>query len=75
MQEHGAWLGLTHVTRLCCPLGMVWSTGFLPVSSSSSITPKLYTSLLCVNTPVIAYLWKRIPHVNNNTVKSALLLL
>lgn len=35
----------TQVTRLCCPFGMVWCTGFLPVSNSSRMTPKLYTSL------------------------------
>lgn len=35
----------TQVTRLCCLFGMVWSTGFLPVSNSSRMTPKLYTSL------------------------------
>lgn len=47
---------LTQVTRLCWPRGMVWSTGFLPVRSSKSTTPKLYTSLFWVNCPVIAYL-------------------
>lgn len=34
------WL-ITQVTRLCWPFGMVWSTGFRPVSSSRRITPKL----------------------------------
>lgn len=47
---------LTQVTRLCCPRGIVWSTGFLPVRSSKRTTPKLYTSLFCVSWPVIAYL-------------------
>lgn len=51
------WLnGLTQVTRLCWPRGIVWSTGFLPVRSSKSTTPKLYTSLFWVNCPVMAYL-------------------
>lgn len=49
-------LKLTQVTRLCCPLGNVWSTGFLPVNSSRRTTPKLYTSLLELSCPVIAYL-------------------
>lgn len=42
-------LGVAHVTRLCCPLGIVWSTGFLPVRSSKRTTPKLYTSLFWVS--------------------------
>lgn len=51
-------VGITHVTRLCCPRGAVWSTGFLPVRSSKRTTPKLYTSLFWVSWPVIAYLQK-----------------
>ncbi len=31
----------THVTRLCCPRGIVGSTGFRPVRSSKRTTPKL----------------------------------
>jgi hypothetical protein len=33
-------VNIAQVTRLCCPLGIVWSTGFLPVKSSKRTTPK-----------------------------------
>jgi hypothetical protein len=44
---------LTHRTRLCSYRGLLLSTGFLPVISSSRTTPKLYTSPLIVCSPVI----------------------
>jgi hypothetical protein len=49
------------LTRLRCPWGNVRSNGFLPVSNSSRTMPKLYTSLLSVIRPVMAYLNIRCP--------------
>ena len=40
--------GRAHSTRLCSPVGRFLSIDRLPVMSSSSTTPKLYTSLLDV---------------------------
>lgn len=58
MQGNGRWgtKNRTHVTKLCCPRGNVWSTGLRPVRSSRRTTPKLYTSLFEFSCPVMAYL-------------------
>jgi len=45
----------THSTRLSSPKGWDTSTGFLPVISSKSTTPKEYTSDFSVNLPLEAY--------------------
>uniref|UniRef100_A0A0A9G3L5 Uncharacterized protein n=1 Tax=Arundo donax TaxID=35708 RepID=A0A0A9G3L5_ARUDO len=47
--------GRAHSTRFCSRGGLFLSTAFLPVSSSSRTTPKLYTSLFVVRCPVIMY--------------------
>lgn len=44
--------GLVQSTRLCCPLGRFVSSARKPVSSSSSTTPKPYTSLFTYKWPV-----------------------
>jgi hypothetical protein len=49
---------LTQFTRLRWPCGSVRSNVFLPVKSSRRTIPKLYTSLLSVIWPVMAYLNK-----------------
>ncbi len=46
---------LTHSTRDSSPGGFLSSTGFLPVISSKSTTPKEKTSDLSVSFPVMAY--------------------
>ena len=46
---------LTHSTRLSSPRGRDESTGFRPVMSSSSTTPKENTSDFSVSFPVDAY--------------------
>lgn len=43
---------LTHVTIDWNKDGDIFSTGFLPIKSSRSITPNAYTSLLSVSLPV-----------------------
>ena len=43
--------GRAHSTRFCSRSGLFLSTAFRPVSSSSSTTPKLYTSLFVVKCP------------------------
>jgi hypothetical protein len=48
-------LDLTHSTRLSSPRGRVESTGFRPVMSSRSTTPKENTSDFSVSFPVEAY--------------------
>ena len=45
-------LGLTHSTRFCCPVGRFVSSARMPVSISSSTTPKPYTSLFTYKWPV-----------------------
>ena len=44
--------GLRHSTRACCPFGLFVSSARRPVSSSSSTTPKPYTSLFTYKWPV-----------------------
>jgi len=46
---------LTHSTKLSSPAGWDTSTGFLPVMSSKSMTPKEYTSDFSVNLPLDTY--------------------
>lgn len=46
---------LTHSTRLSSPDGLALSTGFCPVISSKSTTPKEKTSDFSVNLPLDAY--------------------
>lgn len=46
---------ITHSTRLSSPRGRDESTGFLPVMSSRSTTPKEKTSDFSVSFPVDAY--------------------
>jgi len=45
----------THDTRSCWSRGCVQSRALRPVKSSNSTTPKLKTSLLLLNSPVIRY--------------------
>ncbi|GKE12329.1 hypothetical protein Tco_1415880, partial [Tanacetum coccineum] len=47
--------GRAHATKFSCPDGIDMSTGFLPVRSSRSTTPLLYTSLFTRRWLVIAY--------------------
>lgn len=44
-----------HSARNCCPLGLAVSTALLPVRSSSSTTPKAYTSAFSVILPLSMY--------------------
>ena len=54
----------TQLTRICSFAGLEVSTALLPVINSSRKTPKLYTSLLELSCPVIAYLHQSLQHLS-----------
>jgi len=59
MDGNFLWLPLknacAHATRFCSPAALELSTALRPVISSNKTTPKLYTSDLKVNCPVMAH--------------------
>jgi len=61
----------THSTRLSSPRGWDTSTGFRPVISSKSTTPKEYTSDFSVNLPLEAYSGATYLHEGGNQVNTA----
>uniref|UniRef100_A0A8R7Q406 Uncharacterized protein n=1 Tax=Triticum urartu TaxID=4572 RepID=A0A8R7Q406_TRIUA len=56
-------MGAAQATRFCSPEGLLSSMTRLPVMSSSSTTPKLYTSDFTVRCPVLTYSGAQYPYV------------
>ncbi|CAM0874326.1 unnamed protein product [Alopecurus aequalis] len=56
-------MGAAHSTRFCSPAGLASSMTRLPVMSSSSTTPKLYTSDFTVRWPILTYSGAQYPYV------------